>query len=181
MARVHVLGGSGSGTTTLARAVAVELGAVHFDTDDFYWLPTDPPFRDRRAEGARRELLREALEAPRWTLSGSLCGWGDCFVSRFELVVHLDVPGEVRLGRLRAREQRRYGREAIAPGGALHAAHVAFLAWAASYDDAEFAGRSRAVHLRWMDGLPCRVLRLDGEMPTAALVERVVAGLGCVG
>jgi adenylate kinase family enzyme len=177
MARIHVLGGSGSGTTTLARALAVELGAPHFDTDDFYWLPTAPPFRHVRAETERRELLSAALEALSWVLSGSLCGWGDGFVPRFEQVIYLDVPQDVRLARLRAREQARYGLEPLSPGGEQHAAYQAFLEWAASYDDPGFAGRSRAMHLRWLAILPCPVLRLDGQTPTAALVAEVLARL----
>src|SRR5438128_874343 len=42
--RLHILGASGSGTTTLGRALAEGLQCPHFDTDDYFWLPTDPPF-----------------------------------------------------------------------------------------------------------------------------------------
>ena len=41
--RIHILGASGSGTTTLGRALAARLQCPHFDTDDCFWLPTDPP------------------------------------------------------------------------------------------------------------------------------------------
>jgi hypothetical protein len=60
-------------------------------------------------------------------LSGSLYGWGDPFISLFELIVSLVVPVEVRLARLRAREIMRHGHEAIAVGGRLHKTHVEFL------------------------------------------------------
>ena len=32
--KVHIVGASGSGTTTLARALAPELGAIALDSDD---------------------------------------------------------------------------------------------------------------------------------------------------
>jgi Shikimate kinase len=41
--RIHILGASGSGTTTLGRALAERLQYPHFDTDDSFWVPTDPP------------------------------------------------------------------------------------------------------------------------------------------
>lgn len=46
--RIHIFGASGSGTSTLGRAVAARLGYAFLDADDFYWLPTDPPFREKR-------------------------------------------------------------------------------------------------------------------------------------
>jgi adenylate kinase family enzyme len=48
MRRLHILGASGSGTTTLGKAIANELAAPHFDTDDYYWLPTSSSPKPRR-------------------------------------------------------------------------------------------------------------------------------------
>jgi adenylate kinase family enzyme len=106
--RIHIFGASGSGTTSLASALAVTHGHRHLDTDDFYWLPTDPPYRQPRPPEVRLELLRRALtESGSWVLSGSLCGWGDPLIPEFELVIFLVVPTQVRLTRLRAREVER--------------------------------------------------------------------------
>jgi adenylate kinase family enzyme len=127
-ARVHVFGASGSGTTSLAAVLAARHGHRHLDTDDFYWLPTDPPYQHPRPRDARLAQLRFALAgSASWVVSGSLCGWGDPLIPEFELVVSLVVQTDVRLARLRAREVQRYGREVIAPGGKLHQAHVEFL------------------------------------------------------
>ena len=54
--KVHIVGASGSGTTTLARALAPELGATALDSDDYFWLPTQPPFTDRRDRALRHQL-----------------------------------------------------------------------------------------------------------------------------
>ena len=48
MVHIHVMGASGSGTTSLGRALADRLDIAHLDTDDFFWLPTDPPFTTPR-------------------------------------------------------------------------------------------------------------------------------------
>ena len=183
--RIHVFGASGSGTTTLAAALTAAHGHRHLDTDDFYWFRTDPPFRHVRPVVERLDLLRRALaDSPSWVLSGSLCGWADPIIPEFDLVVFLAVPTEVRLARLRAREVERYGREAIAPGGALHGSHTEFLDWAAGYDAAGLDMRSRALHEAWLAALPGATLRLEGDRPVAAQLARVeaaVAGLQAAG
>jgi len=84
--RIHILGASGSGTTTLGRALAARLQCLHFDTDDYFWLPTDPPFTHQRARTERQPLLMDDLTAQdAWVVSGSLCEWGDVAISLFEL------------------------------------------------------------------------------------------------
>src|SRR5262245_19615648 len=133
--RVHIFGASVSGTTSLATALAGRHGHLHLDTDDFYWLPTQPPFQTVRPREERLGRLETALaQSASWALSGSLCGWGDPVIPRFDLVVFLVVPTDVRMARLRAREEQRYGTSAIAPGGPLHRGHVEFMDWAARYD-----------------------------------------------
>lgn len=175
-ARLHITGAAGSGTTTLGRALAQALSTPHFDTDDVFWLPTDPPYRRKREVSERLRLLRELLgERREWVLSGSLDSWGAPLVPLFDMVVWLNVPTEVRLARLARREQLRYGREAITPGGVLHVAHQDFLAWAADYDHGLRAGRNRQRHEAWLAELPCTVLRLDGSQPVRSLVREVLA------
>ncbi|HEY7437378.1 MAG TPA: AAA family ATPase [Methylomirabilota bacterium] len=172
--RIHIFGASGSGTSSLASALAVRHGHRHLDTDDFFWLPTDPPYQQPRPREARLALLRAALvRSPSWVLSGSLCGWGDPLVPEFDLVVYLVVDTEVRLARLRAREAARYGRQAIAPGGARYAAHVEFLSWAGGYDTGGVEMRSRALHEAWLLTLPGAVLRLEGDRPVAEQLARI--------
>ena len=174
LTRIHIFGASGSGTSTLASALAATHGHRHLDTDDFYWLPTDPPYTQPRPVEARLALLRSELAgSASWVLSGSLCGWGDPLIPEFELAVFLVVPAEVRLARLRAREAARYGHEATAPGGALHGASVEFLDWAGRYDTGDVEMRSRALHEAWIKALPGPVLRLEGDRAVAEQLARV--------
>ena len=161
--RIHILGASGSGTTTLGQALAERLGCVHFDTDDYFWLPTNPPFVELRAVAERQQLLMDDLTAQQhWVLSGSLCGWGDVAIPLFELVVFLWIPHEVRMARLHRRENQRYGAR-IMPGGDMYEQSQAFFAWAASYDQGDLTIRSRQLHEQWLGTLRCPIVRIAGE------------------
>ncbi|MGZ3702453.1 MAG: GNAT family N-acetyltransferase [Bdellovibrionota bacterium] len=165
MIRIHVLGASGSGTSTLGRALSKALALPYLDADDFFWEKTDPPFTTRRGAGPREEALQSATGGTGWVLSGSIVPWGDFLRPRFSHVIFLSLPGEERLRRIRAREQERFGPR-ILPGADMHAAHLAFLDWARSYDDPGFTGRSLALHERWLRALPCPVLRINGLLGT---------------
>lgn len=170
--RVHIFGASGAGTTTLGRALASALETQHFDTDDFYWHPTDPPFRHKRPVAERIDLMGQVFLPRRdWVLSGSLDSWSNGVDHRFTLAVYLTLDTETRLTRLRAREGWRLQdpseRENM----------EAFLAWAAAYDDGLLPGRNRSRHLAWSRTLDCPVLRLDSGRPVSILVHDVLEAL----
>ncbi len=165
MIRLHITGASGSGTSTLGHALAENLRIARFDTDDFYWQPSEPPYTAKRPVGERLHLLNVAFaEAGSWVLSGSIGHWGAPLIPQFDLVIFLSVPTEVRLERLRRREAERYGSR-TEPGGDRHEASTAFLEWAADYETGPSEGRSRDMHEAWIKALPCPVLRLEGDRP----------------
>lgn len=173
--RLLVTGASGAGTTTLARALADRWSVPHADADDYYWLPTSPPYTDPRPRAERLALMR-ALFVPRaaWVLSGSVIGWGDALRDDLDAVVLLVLDPDVRMGRLRAREADRHG-GAVPDDGATGEAHRAFMTWAEGYDDPQHPGRSRAQHERWLAGSAVPVRRLDSAARVADLVGAVVA------
>ena len=171
---IHILGASGSGTTTLGRALATDMGLVHMDTDDYYWLPADPMFTLKRPIDERLRLMNAAIDAADRgvVISGSLTGWGDPLIPRFTCVIRLDTPIEVRIERLKAREYAHFG-DRIREGGDMHQAHLEFLAWAAQYDTGDVTMRSKACHDAWMKQLPCTQVFVSGTMPLDVLVRRV--------
>ena len=175
--RLLITGASGSGTTTLGSAVADRLAVPHADVNDYFWMPTSPPYTTKRPI-PDRICLMESVFAPRdsWVLSGSLVDWGGPVVRRLDAVVLLTLDPAIRLGRLKSRETVRYG-STIEPGGANEAAHQEFYAWANGYDDPMFAGRSRAGHEEWLAALTCPVLRLDSQGPVERQLKAVAAWL----
>jgi adenylate kinase family enzyme len=176
--RIHIMGASGSGTTTLGRALAEKLIIPHHDTDDYFWLPTNPPFRDRREIADRLRLMEQMfLGREGWVLSGSLDGWGNPIIPYFDLVVFLSLAAEERLARLRQREAGHFGPDAILPGGWRHRETKDFLEWASHYEDGTREGRNRTRHEAWLATLPCPVLRLDAARERDMLVRDVVVAL----
>jgi adenylate kinase family enzyme len=169
--RLHITGASGTGTTSLGRAVADHWAVPHADIDDYFWVPSCPPFVTERPAPERVGLMQE-LFLPRsgWVLSGSLMGWGDSLRTIFDAVVFLSLDRGDRLARLRERELARYG-DLVMPGGELERAHRDFLDWAARYDEPDFDGRSRARHERWLFDLSCPVLKLDASGSRAELLS----------
>jgi GNAT superfamily N-acetyltransferase len=173
---IHITGAAGTGTTTLGSALAKKLDYTHFDTDDFYWLPSEPPYQNKRPVEKRLALMNSAIESTkpkRCVISGSLDGWGDPLIPLFKLVVFLKVPTQIRISRLRDRETRRFGKEAISPGGVMYEEHEAFIAWAATYDEGTMEGRSLPRHQTYLRTLPCSVLCLDGTEALENLLEQI--------
>ena len=160
---IYIFGASGSGTTTLGRAIASELALVFLDSDDFFWEQTEPPFLEKKERSKRQDELAEATRrAGSWVLSGCMMGWGDFLIPDIDLAIYLYLQPEIRLARLRARERERYGNR-IAPGDDLRNSHEEFIAWAGRYDTAGLEQRSKASHEEWIRKLGCKLLTFECE------------------
>jgi adenylate kinase family enzyme len=177
--RVNVLGASGVGKSTLAARLAERLGVPHFDGDDYYHLPTDPPFREQRTPEDRCALLeRDLAGLDGWTLSGGVATWTPAPRIRTTLLVFLWLPPAIRLARLERRERERYGAR-ILPGGDMAEDHAAFLAWTRGYEDGTAEGtNTRPLHEEAVRRARCPVLRLEGEIGVVEAVGRVLEVLG---
>ena len=154
---IHITGASGSGVTTFGRALADATGAQQLDTDAFYWAPVEPRYSARREIPERLRLISAAMAEATdrgWILSGSIGTWGAPLTSLFQFVIYLSAPAEVRLSRLRAREEAEFGHDAIAPGGARYDALETFLDWASYYDAGTREGRSSLTHATFLAGAP---------------------------
>lgn len=159
---IHIFGASGSGTTTLGKKIADELSFKHMDTDDYYWLPTDPKFTQKRPVEERIALMKKDIEQfENVVISGALAGWGDPLIPYFTLAVRIALPQDVRIERLRQREKARFGSR-IEAGGDMYEQHLAFIEWAKTYDAGGMEHRSKARHDEWQKTLPCEIVHLDG-------------------
>lgn len=162
-----VTGASGSGTTTLGKAIARAWGAQFLDADDYFWLKTDPPYKERQTHEVRlSSLLTDLIQCEKSVVSGSVMNWGAALEHSFELVVFLQVPTVVRLDRIRRREVARFGQ-----------VNPEFLEWASQYDDGPPEGRSLAKHNTWLAALSCPVIRLVGDLSQNAQIVSIVKAL----
>lgn len=165
--RILITGAAGSGTSTLAAALAGQCQARLLEADDYYWLPSWPPYQQRRPASERLDLLLAQLRAAEEVVvAGSVMGWGPMLEDGFDLVVFLYASTSLRIARLQQREIARFGR-----------ANSDFLAWAAQYDEGAQEGRSLARHRQWLAERTCPVFELSGELPTQAQLAHIQAVL----
>lgn len=105
MLRISVVGSSGSGKTTTARAVADKLGYPHLELDSVYHLEnwTPLPADDFRASA------EEFASQERWVIDGNYNSQGvlDIVWGRSDTVVWLDPPKRVVMSRVTRRTIRR--------------------------------------------------------------------------
>src|SRR5580698_7085733 len=158
---ILITGASGSGTSTLGAALAKELGIAHLEADDYYWLPTVPPFTTKRDHAERLvSVLRDVRAKQSAVMAGSIMDWGLELENAFDLIVFLYLDAAIRVERLRKRETEFLGK-----------VDEEFLEWAAQYDEGVLGGRSLAKHQAWLSARTCRVLKLRGDL---SVRERVV-------
>lgn len=159
---IHIYGAAGSGTSALGRKICDELDYKFMDTDDCFWLDTNPPYTVRRERQERFELmLKDIKEAEDVVISGSLVGWGDELIPLFSLVIRLETDTDIRIQRIKMREKERFGKR-IEFGGDMYKQHMDFIAWAEAYDTADLSMRSKAEHDEWQKLLRCKQILLNG-------------------
>ncbi|MEF2279483.1 AAA family ATPase [Deinococcus sp. YIM 134068] len=103
MRRILVIGTTGSGKTTLARAIAARLGVPHGEQDAWNHLPN--------WQEAPLEQFRAGVDAftaqPAWVMDGNYSKARDLGLSRADTLVWLDYPAPVVFWRLLRRTLRR--------------------------------------------------------------------------
>lgn len=163
-AGLAVCGMNGAGKSTLAKALANALGLRLLDIENYYFPPADPPFSVQRDKSEVVRLLRrDALAESFVFASVSPDGYGvDDLISA---VFWVEVPLEVRIPRIRARDLDRYGERAL-PGGDMFENCEAFVKMCTARDPAERKARARILKKLFFE--------LDGERPISENVNIII-------
>lgn len=101
--RIAVVGTSASGKTTMAWRLAAILGIPHVELDALHW---EANWTEATNE-ALRERVERALQGDAWVIDGNYSKVRDLIWPRAEMLVWLDYPLPVVLGRLLKRTLRR--------------------------------------------------------------------------
>ncbi|MFM8321378.1 MAG: AAA family ATPase [Chloroflexota bacterium] len=88
--RVHIVGGPGTGKTTLARAVGAALGARVHELDKIAF--TGPDFIERPLDERLADLCLIACQ-PMWVTEGMFVSWTEELLNRADVIVWLDHIG----------------------------------------------------------------------------------------
>lgn len=99
--RVLIVGTTGAGKTTLARALAAELGSAHIELDALHWQQSWTPATDFVSR------VERALQAERWVVDGNYSRAQALVLSRADTVIWLDYSLGTKLLRLFGRTSRR--------------------------------------------------------------------------
>lgn len=168
---IIVFGASGAGSTTLGRELARILDFEHYDTDDYFFEQTDPPFTQTRPLHKRIALLRSSIKS-NFVLSGCIREFGGAFDSMLAMAVFVTTPTNIRIERLEKREFSRYG-ERIKLGGDLYDSHLKFIEYVATYDNGGMEIRSSASQEAWAKTQSCPVIRVDGTKDCRINAENI--------
>jgi adenylate kinase family enzyme len=169
---INIFGASGSGVTTLGQALSERLGYPYFDSDHYFWFPSDPPFIERRPPEERNAMINKEMAGNEsWILGGSVINWNNNW--QFDLSVFLYIPQELRLQRLKDREHERYG-EIIYTDKERNRLYNEFIEWARGYDELITNSRSLHSHKNWMNNLKTPLLVIEGAITVEERVEAVL-------
>jgi len=148
-----------------------------FDSDDFFWLPSNPPFSETRSREERIELLKSSVSGKKsFVLSGSIMGWGNFLMDDLELAIYKYVDREERLARLERREKEKFGAR-LEEGNDMFANHRKFMDWAMRYEDGDMTMRSRMSEAAWMEKLRCPIVRIERNISIAEEMDIVAEAI----
>ena len=85
--KIHIVGGAGSGKTTLAKRITEKLGYPGYDLDQIGWSKNGKIPLSSRLEG-----VEQILAQPQWVTEGIYLWWTEKLFEQADLIVWLDLP-----------------------------------------------------------------------------------------
>ena len=191
--RIHIVGGPGSGKTTLAAALASHFGYTAHHLDNV--ALTDgaaSDFRPKRALALRKRDVARLSDGPAWVTEGSYLWWTEVLFEHADIIVWLDTPWPIAARQIVSRHARDYISDiAQAPHlqlrlRALRYPHVrsliAFLRWSRHYYQAPAAttldvnpddmlALTRATTSTYLERFGPKVRRIVEADPTIAIAD----------
>jgi len=171
--KIQIIGASGTGKSTLGKAIGRKTGVFWIDTDRYLWKDED--FTENYPILDRLKLYQNDMSNHSdYIVSGSVHSWNPQGFQDRELLVLLTIDEIIRMKRLYDREYVRYG-ERMLPGGDHYELTREFLNWCQTYlTEDENAICSLACHKLRLREAACKTLILDGNQPVEALCDVVL-------
>jgi adenylate kinase family enzyme len=87
--RIHIVGGAGSGKTTLARQLSAQLAAPCFDLDEVAY---EGGFGRKIPLADRVDALEQIVAHPHWIAEGVYIWWTTPLLDAADVIIWLDLP-----------------------------------------------------------------------------------------
>ena len=151
---IIVFGANGVGKTTLGRELARILSFRHMDIEEYYFEKAEIPYTKLRTrEECERLMLADVRKYRKFVISTVVGNLGDTIPQFYELAVHISVPYDLRMERVKRRSFEQYGSR-ILEGGDMYEKEQKFFDFVAS--------RTLTQIDEWAKTLACPVIRVDG-------------------
>lgn len=164
---IIMLGANGTGKSTLGCELARVLNVAHIDVEEYYFYQADIPYTAMRpVEERNAMLLSDMKKHGSFVMSGDVSGWGEEFLTVFDLVIFLTAPTDIRLKRIENREYERWG-DRVLQGGDMYDSQQKFREFAASRDIPQLEQRASLYS--------CPILHIDGTKTLKENIDEILA------
>lgn len=93
--KIHIIGGSGSGKTYLARLLSQKYNIPHYDLDDLFWDNSSNQYGKKNPPEKRDALLKSVLQNNDWILEGVYYSWLIESFEKADSIIILDIPKRI--------------------------------------------------------------------------------------
>ncbi len=170
---IHVMGASGSGTTTIGNLIADKFGFDILESDFYKWEQTNPPFQKMRSDEESNKILIDKIKSSKnLVIAGSLHSNPIAF-EYIDIIFYLFAPTPVRMARIEKRDVDS-GRNSRLAGGEVEKEYLEFLWWVENYDVLGFEGRSRKSQQYVMKNCKnAKTYMIDTDRPIEQIMQEI--------
>ena len=98
--KIHIIGGSGSGKTYLAKRLADRYRLPVYELDDLFWDNAFGRYGVKMPAEKRDRLLRDILCTDDWIVEGAYCSWLTESFRQADVILVLEMPVRVCQSRI---------------------------------------------------------------------------------
>lgn len=170
---IHVMGASGSGTSTMGEFLAEKLDFNLIESDFYKWQQTDPPFQKMRPIEESNSLLMEQINRrENLIITGSLHANPVTF-PYIDLIIYLSCPTRIRLKRVKNRDIL-LGRNSLEAEGDIKENFLGFLELAKNYNKKDLNIRSKSSQNHVIKMSNAKVIKIQTNRKLSKIQEKIL-------
>ncbi|OEH93850.1 AAA family ATPase [Bacillus solimangrovi] len=105
--KIHIIGGSGSGKSTVAKQLSEKYSIPHYDLDAIFWDKNAEQYKIKAPVFIRDNKLKEIVGQPSWIIEGVYFTWLDPSFALADKIFVLHTPLSVQEERIWSRYYQR--------------------------------------------------------------------------